>query len=247
MGFCRDPAVADVCRVAAEAHVPVLVHSGRGIASLREPLLRLVNSIKGLRLILAHCGISDLARLGPEAADHPGLYFDTSWWDVTDRLALAAWVPPGRILYASDTPYGTPSLGFVMAMRVAAAAGYEYGELQAHFGGTLHRLLDGRDGEDLRGPRGDGFICADAGLLRVHASLHAAIGAAFAMVDASEAISLARAGCDIGPGVADAPVYRAIAATLDAIDRREARSRFALLVVAAAAALTPQVAVPEFG
>lgn len=241
------PMIEQACRVAAANGVPILVHSGRGIPSLRESTLRLLDSIDGLRIILAHCGISDLARMGPEAHDHPGLYFDCSWWDATDRLALAAWVAPGRILYASDTPYGEPGFSFVMAARVAAAAGYDVAQMRAHFGGTLLRLVDRQAGDELGPAKGDDFMRADAGLLRVHASLHAALGGSRAAADPLEPISLARAGCDVDPDVHDADVYRAIAATLDAIDHSEVRTRFRLLVIAAVVALTPQVPVPDLG
>ncbi len=240
-----DPAVAEVCRAAAAGGAPVLVHSGRGIPSLGAAAIRLVESIDGLRLILAHCAISDLARLGPVAAEHPRLYFDTAWWNMTDHLALAAWVPPGRILYASDTPYGATHLGFTLAMRTATAVGYDDRQLAAHFGGTLHRLLDGTDGEDLGAPPGDGFICADAGLLRVHAALHAALGAAYAGTDASEATALARQACAVPVGEKDEEVYRAIAATIDTVDPTTRRGQLLPLILAAAAALTPQVAVPN--
>lgn len=244
------PVVREACRIAAEHGAPVLVHSGRGIPSLREPVVRLLESIEGLRLVLAHCAISDLAGLAPEVASHPGLFIDTSWWDVTDRLALAAWVPPDRILYASDTPYGHPLMSFVLAARVALVFGYGEAELRAHFGGTLRDLVAWREPGRLDGPAGreadPGEIGVDAGLLRVHASIQTAIGNSLGGGDPAESIALARAGCDVDPSARHADLYRAIAATLDAVDLAERRLSFRLLVVAAAAALTPGVAVPSF-
>lgn len=239
------PAVTTVCEAAADYRRPVLVHAGRGIPPLGDAVLRLVDRFDGLRLILAHCGISDLTRLGPQAVLHPGLFFDSAWWDITDHLALAAWVPSGQILYASDTPYGRPELGFTLAMRTAAAARYSPAQVAAHFGGTLRRLVTGEPGEDMGGPPRDGFVCADAGLLRVHGSLQAALGAAFAGIDAREATTLGRHACDVAAGEKDEAVYRAIAATLDAIDPGDRRSQLTLLILAAAAALTPQVPVPD--
>lgn len=108
-------------------------------------------------------------------------------------------------------------------------------------------LITGNGLADAGRPEGDQSIYADAGLLRVHASLHAAIGASFAMADASEAISLARRACDVPDGTAHEFVFRAIGATLDAIPGAERRSGFALLIVAAAASITPQVPVPDLG
>lgn len=242
-----DPAVRPILELAAERRVPVLSHAGRGIPSLGKDAARLCDEIDGLRLILAHAAISDLSWLGPTVTDHPGLYFDTAWWDVTDLLALFAWVPPGRILYASDTPYGHPALGFILTMRVAASARYGLPQLRGLFGGTLLSLLDGGEGADVGSAPGDDFVTGDPGLLRVHASLHGAIVGAFARGDVSEPVSLARLGCNVPEDAHHARVLHAIGRTLDAIDVRGGnRSRTVRpLIVAAAAALTPDVAVPE--
>jgi hypothetical protein len=241
-----DPTVRRVMEMAAERGVPVLSHAGRGIPSLGRDAARLCDEVPGLRLILAHAAISDLSWLGPAAADHPGLYFDTAWWDVTDLLALFAWVPPGRILYASDTPYGHPALGFILAARVAASARYSPAQLDGLFGGTLWNLLEGRDGADLGPAPGDDFVTGDPGLLRVHASLHGAIVSAFAGGNAAEPVSLARLGCDVPGGAHHSAVFHAIAGTLDGIDLDTDRRSLLVrpLIVAAAAALTPDVAVP---
>lgn len=241
-----DAIVRTACEEAASAGIPVLVHAGRGIPSLGRDAARLCDEVEGLHLILAHAAISDLSWLGPTVLDHPGLYFDTAWWDITDLLALFAWVPPGRIVYASDTPYGHPQLGFVLAMRVAASAGYSPVQMKAVFGATLVRLLAGREGAVLGPAPGIEFVSGDPGLMRVHASLHGAIANAFSGHDPREAMSLARLGCEVPPGVPHERVYRAIAALLDSIrPEGERRSRVIRpLIVAAAAALTPEVPVP---
>jgi predicted TIM-barrel fold metal-dependent hydrolase len=241
------PGVAEVARLATEHGAPLLVHAGRGIPSLGRDAARLCDEIDGLRVVLAHAAISDLSWLGPAVEEHPGLYFDTAWWDVTDLLALFAWVPPGRILYASDTPYGHPQLGFILAMRVAASARYDAAQLQAVFGGTLLRLLDGGEGEDLGPAPGDDFVSGDPGLIRVHASLHGAIVRAFTKDDVTEQVSLARLGCVVPEDAHHAAVYRAIAATLDGIDLASGSRRDIVrpLIAAATGALTPDVGVPE--
>jgi predicted TIM-barrel fold metal-dependent hydrolase len=241
-----DSVVEEIAGVAAAAGVPVLVHAGRGVPSLGADAIGLCDRVDGLRLILAHAAISDLSWLGPVVADHPGLYIDTSWWDVTDLLALAAWVPPGRIVYASDTPYGGPYLSFVLTMRVAAAAGYGTAQLGGLFGGTLHRLLAGEDGADLGPAPGGEFVTGDPGLVRVHASLHGAIVTAFAGGDPAEPVSLARLGCIVPESALHAEVYAAVGATLDRLDSadHDRRRLIRTLVVAAAAALTPEVPLP---
>ena len=241
--------VAMVAAVAAERAVPILVHAGRGIPSLGDATTRLLTATPGLSIILAHCGISDLSRLGSVAAEVPGLYFDTSWWDVTDRLALHAWVPPHRILYASDTPYGWPILSFAMTLRTARASGYADLQLSGLLGENLLALVDGRQPPDLGPSAGTNRILADPGLIRVHASIHGALVSFFAGADITEPLSLARLGCDVADGTPHEPVYRAIAATLDAVDRDsgDRRLNLGLLIQASGASLTPEVSVPDLG
>ena len=100
------PAVEQVVALAHEGRMPVLFHAGRGIPHLGEAVVDLARRYPGARLILAHAGISDLSWIAAEAATLPNLFFDTAWWLVSDHLQLYASVPPGRILYASDMPYG---------------------------------------------------------------------------------------------------------------------------------------------
>ncbi len=244
-----DAGVAKVAAVAAERQVPILVHAGRGIPSLGLESVDLLRHTPGLSVILAHCAISDLSHIGPIAAEVDGLYFDTSWWDVTDRLALHAWVPPHRILYASDTPYGWPMLSFAMTLRAARASGYGRDQLYGLFGGTLLALLEGQSPPELGPAAGTNRIVADPGLIRVHASIHGALVSLFAGADITEPLSLARLACEVAPGTSHEPVYRAIATTLAAVDVNAGRwrSNLGLLIQAAGAAMTPEVGVPDLG
>ena len=236
-----DPSVDPILRIAAERGVPVLIHAGRGIPSLGRDAADLCETIPGLRLVLAHAAISDLSWLGKAAHNVPGLYFDTAWWDITDLLALFAWVPPGRIVYASDTPYGHPALAVVLTVRAAIAGGYNRDQLTGLFGGTLQHLLTGTDGGDLGPPPGEGAIEIDPGLLRLHSNLHTATVRAFARQDATEAVSLARLGCEVPADDKHADLYAAIRSTLDQIDPVAPRGIVRPLIVLTAASLTPGV------
>ena len=241
-----DPTVRRVAEAAAHNGVPILVHAGRGIPSLGREVVELCDAVDGLRIILAHAAISDLSSLGPIAKDIPGLYIDTSWWDATDLLALFAWVPPGRIVYASDTPYGSPARSFTLTLRAAASAGYSPDQLRGLFGGTLMGVLAGSDGEDLGPPAGDEVVSMDPGLLRVHSSLHGAIVRTMGGGDNSEPLSLARAACAVPPGTNHESVFAAITTTLDAVEEAPSTSETVwLILLAATAALTPEVALPE--
>lgn len=238
-----DRHVEPILRVAAERRVPVLIHAGRGIPSLGEDAVARCHQIPGLRIVLAHAAISDLSWLGRQAAETPGLFFDTAWWDITDLLALFAWVPPGRIVYASDTPYGHPMLGFLLAMRAAAARGYGEAQLANLFGRNINRLLEGLAPDDT-GPSPNQPVSIDTGLLRLHANLQAAVVRAFARIDATEPVSLARLACDVPPEDPNAALMAAIAATLDRIDPTATSGIVRPLIALSAAALTPGLPVP---
>lgn len=241
-----DAGVAAIAALAAERGVPILVHAGRGIPAMGPAVVALLEANPGLNIVLAHCGISDLSSLGPIADEVSGLYFDTSWWDVTDRLALHGWVPPHRILYASDSPYGWPNLSFVMTLRSARTSGYGERQLRGLFGGTLQALLNGATPPDLGPAAGTNRIVADPGLIRAHASIHGALTSVFAHADMAEPLSLARLACDVAPGTPHEAVFRAVGTTLDAVaDAENRRTVVALLITASGAALTPEVDLPD--
>ncbi len=238
------PSLDAILRVASERAVPVLVHAGRGIPSLGRDAVDRCLSDPDLRLILAHAAISDLAWLGREANNIPGLYFDTSWWDITDLMALLAWAPPGRILHASDTPYGHPELACVLTIRAAVACGYDDSLLAAIVGQNLQRLLRGEDALQLQSPSSPKRLGASLGLLRLHSHLNRAVVRAFARLDVVEAVALARLACDLPASDSDATICAAIATTLGAIDPTATRGIVRPLIALAAAALTPEAPVP---
>src|SRR5215216_2613725 len=131
------PGLAPVFALADERRLPVLVHAGRGIPALGRHAVEATGRHPGMRLILAHAGISDLAWIWREAPDHPNLLFDTSWWSPADVQALFALVPPGQILMASDAPYGSPVWAAVMNTRNALQIGLDAEQAAAVAGGQM--------------------------------------------------------------------------------------------------------------
>lgn len=237
------PVVAAVASIASDRRVPVLVHAGRGMPPLGRPVLDLLDANAGLRLILAHCGLSDLAWIAPHAADYRGLLFDTAWWSAADLAALFSWVDPSQILYASDTPYGSPEMSFTVAMRSAVAAGLSEDALKAVFGGNLLGLMDGTLPSKKMGT--GRYVSPPVSLIRVTTYLAGAIAGILGGGETAQSIQLAIRACELSsPG--DEDVHRAILATLKEVEsvgsRRQALD---LLVVCASAALTPSVAVPS--
>ncbi|HEV2875339.1 MAG TPA: amidohydrolase family protein [Thermoleophilaceae bacterium] len=250
----HHPELPPVFELAHERRLPILCHAGRGIPALGRHSIEVCSRYPGLRLILAHAGISDLSWIWREAADHPNLFFDTAWWSPSDVQALFALVPPGQILMASDAPYATPAWGATMALRHGLQVGFSPEVLRELAGGQALRLLEGEDPLDLGPPAGIESLSRDPLLERVYSFLIAAIGQMFNGVDPHESLALARLACDVGPGVPHAPVYESIISLLDARAAYDGEGdgrprRLApgvhLIVVAAAMARTPDVALPD--
>ena len=248
-GLERALALAD------ERRLPVLVHAGRGIPALGRHALEVTARHPGLRLILAHAGISDLSWIWREAPEHPNLFFDTSWWAPADVQALIALVPPGQVLMASDAPYGSPTWAAVMTTRNALQLGVGVDAARAIAGGQALRIVTGEEPLDLGGPPGGEGMRYDPLLERVYSFLLSAIGQAFNGVEPTETLALVRLACDVGDDAPQAPICRWV---LELLDQRESYSpegdgrppRLApglhFVIGALGIVRTPDVPLPEF-
>lgn len=187
------PVVEEIVALAHEHRAPVLFHAGRGFPGLGVEVADLARRYPGARLILAHAGISDLGHLAGVVAEAPNIFFDTAWWLVSDMLMLFCTVPPGRILYASDMPYGSARYSALRDLRCAAQVGLDGDALRSIAGEQLERILRGEDpielgpppGLDVLGPRD---LVAERGI----AYLGAACQMMFRGYDPAEPLSLAR-------------------------------------------------------
>src|SRR4051794_214737 len=244
--------------VAGERGVPVLIHAGRGIPALGRDAVELCERFPRARLILAHCAVCDLAWIWRQAASHPNLFFDTAWWNATDLLALFALVPPGQILWGSDTPYGTPLQSMTMTFRCALQAGLDPAALPTIGGDQMRRLCAGEEPVDLGPPPGREALEIDVLLERVSSYLQTAVGRLLLREADEEYVALARLACEVGDDAPHARQCRSVLALLDRFDRyaheapeelreREGETRFPglhLVSMAATVALTPDVPVP---
>jgi uncharacterized protein len=260
-GFDFDhPGIEPIFALAGERRLPVLIHAGRGIPALGRHVLELAERHPGARPILAHAGLSDLAWIWRRLDDHPNVFFDSSWWTPSDLVTLFRLIPPGRILWASDAPYGTPLQQAVLALRCALEAGLSAEQLRCVAGAQVDRLLAGE--EPLDAGRAPGAVEQSVDLLleRVHSALVGTINRVMAGDDGAEAIALTRLACEVGDDAPQAPVCRSVLALLDRYERRPVppadadpgargpATRFPglhLLVVAAGIARTPSVVLPE--
>jgi hypothetical protein len=138
-----DPRLEPVFALAAERHVPVLIHGGRGLPPIADSLARLLDRHCPPALIIAHAGIVDLAAMARNFAGRAGVFFDTSVWSPLDLLDLYRLVPPEQVVYASDYPYGRQPNSLLMAVRTARASGLDERQVRSMLHDTASRIADG--------------------------------------------------------------------------------------------------------
>ena len=190
------PVVEEVVALAGEASAVMLFHAGRGIPHLGEAVVHMAREHPAARLILAHAGISDTGWIAPYAAELPNLFFDTAWWQVSDLLALFVNVPPGRILYASDMPYGSSVYHALAFLRCALSVGLDGDALRAIASGSLERVLDGEEPLDVGPAPGPARLGPrDVEFERVVSHCSVAANLSFREHDADEPLALAQLAC----------------------------------------------------
>jgi predicted TIM-barrel fold metal-dependent hydrolase len=163
----NDERLAPVFELAAERRVPILIHGGRGLPPIAAELAELVERYD-TQLIIAHCGIADLAALADRFSGRPGVFFDTSVWSALDLLDLFRLVAPGQVLYASDYPYGRPPSSLLIAIRTAKVAGFDDDQLRDLLAGSANRIAAGEPPKKPTRPTGDGVFTQPMTMARIH-------------------------------------------------------------------------------
>jgi predicted TIM-barrel fold metal-dependent hydrolase len=245
------PAVRQLAALANERRLPILIHAGRGIPALGLHAVELAGEFEDARLILAHAAISDLSWIWRAAPDHPNLLFDSAWWMPSDLVSLFSLVPPGQILFASDSPYGHTMMSACFQLRWALQAGFTAEQTRSVAGEQALRLAAA---EPLQ-PAGPAIGESERPqhLLLDRLAEFLLLGTIATMRGTPEAgaemLALARLACDVPQDIDDAPLFDAIRRLLDAHDQlREEypddRRRIGPLILAATVARTPDVPVP---
>ena len=171
----NDARLAPVFELAAERHVPILIHGGRGLPPIADNLERLVDAYPAAQLIIAHAGIADLTGLAGHFAGKAGVFFDTSVWSAIDLLSFFRLVPPEQVVYASDYPYGQQPTSLLLALRTARLAGLTEAHIADMLAGNANRIADGEAPLTPAQPRGGDVLAQPLTLARIHQYLSMAM------------------------------------------------------------------------
>jgi predicted TIM-barrel fold metal-dependent hydrolase len=170
-----DDRLQPIFALAVERDVPILIHGGRGLPPIAEDLETLVKRNEGVRLIVAHAGIADMAGLAGRLGGIRGVFFDTSVWSGLDLLDLYRQIAPEQVMYASDYPYGRQPNSLLVAVRTAKLAGFDDKQLRLMLGGSARRMLDGEELEPLSAPKGPTSLVQPLTFARIHQYISMAV------------------------------------------------------------------------
>jgi predicted TIM-barrel fold metal-dependent hydrolase len=247
-----DPRLAETLEIANGLRLPVIVHAGPELPGIGETALALCERYPDLRMVLAHCALTDQGWIWRHVDEVPNLFFDTSWWGPVHLVALFKLIPPGRILNASDVPYCSPLSSALTTARCAQQAGLRADQVTAVLGGQFRRLVDREPPLDL-GPAPRAEARAYSPLLEIlSTTLLTAVEPLQRGDSPGNSLTVAKHACKVSDEDPDADVVASIAALLDLYeehhDRLPQQNQFApgwdLVTAAAIVARTPAAPVP---
>jgi predicted TIM-barrel fold metal-dependent hydrolase len=249
----EDPRLEEVYRIADAEQLPVLVHAGPELTDVGAPALRICHRFPGLRMVLAHCALTDLGWIWKEVPETPNLFFDTAWWTPAHLMALFRLVPPGRVLLGSDLPYASPLSGGRATVRCAWQAGLDEEQVRSVAGGQLRRLVDREEPAELGPPPQEERQVPGPLLEILSSSRLIALEALQRGKSPGVPLTLAKRGCDVAPDVPDAAVIGSVSRLLALYDehherlpqRNQFRPGWDLVAAAAMLARTPAAGCPE--
>jgi predicted TIM-barrel fold metal-dependent hydrolase len=248
----EDPRLEEVYRRADRERLPVLVHAGPELSDVGAPALRICHRYPGLRMILAHCALTDLGWIWKHVPETPNLFFDTAWWTPAHLMALFRLVPPGRVLLGSDLPYASPLSGALATLRCAWQANLTEDQIRSVAGGQLQRLIDRDEPLDL-GPPPEAERQPPGPMLEI---LSSTLLAALEPLQRGEPpgvpLTVARRACDVAPEAPDAAVIASVLRLLDLFeehhDQLPRRNQYTpgwdLIAAAAMVSRTPAAGCP---
>jgi predicted TIM-barrel fold metal-dependent hydrolase len=124
-------------RAASELGWPTVIHAGFGARALARPIRELAEAVPDATLVLAHAGRGDARALAAVAREYPGIWFDTSLATLVDVVGL----PPSRLLFGSDRPYGEQASALRLVALAGQLAGWTDDESRAVLGRNAEILI----------------------------------------------------------------------------------------------------------
>jgi predicted TIM-barrel fold metal-dependent hydrolase len=173
----HHPAMPGIFDLVSEARVPLLVHAGVGDHPILEGLVDLALARPHLTLILGHAGVADQGQFAYKLVDHPGIYYDTAWFNPVDLFDLCSRVSPQRLLLGSDPPYGRPLPAMVLALRLAEHAGFNGPMTRGLLGDNARSLLGECPRPAFTAPSGPRSLTLNGRLARVWGQILTAFAA----------------------------------------------------------------------
>jgi len=170
-----DERLGPIFALALERSVPILIHGGRGLPPIAEHLESLMRRFEGVRLIIAHAGIADMAGLAGRLGGVSGVFFDTSVWSAVDLLDLFRQVPPEQVVYASDYPYGRQPNSLLLSLRTARLAGFDDVQLRGMLGENARRIAGDEPLPELTSPCGSMSLVQPLTFARIHQYISMAV------------------------------------------------------------------------
>jgi uncharacterized protein len=134
-----DERVARLLGMAAEADLPVLIHTGFAMRRVVKPLLPTLEAHPELRLILGHASMVEILEAARAFEDNSNILFETSVVSAKDLYVLFNSVEAGRVCYGSDIPYGDIPSTLHAVLRAAEAAGVPEKQFPAILAGNIRR------------------------------------------------------------------------------------------------------------
>jgi uncharacterized protein len=138
-------------------------------------------------------------------------------------MALFRLVPPGRILLASDVPYGTPVSAALATLRCGWQAGLDEGQLRSVAGAQLERLLSGEPAVDLGSPPVRERRAVGPLLEILVSVLVSAVEGLQRGESPGDPLTVARRACDVAAADPDADVIGSVARLISVYDEHHER------------------------
>jgi predicted TIM-barrel fold metal-dependent hydrolase len=133
----EDEGCIAIVRAATALGWPVLIHAGYGARPLAGPIETLLDAAPGARVILAHGARGDARAVAARLAGREDVMFDTSLASLPDLVAL----PPERLCFGADRPYGEHATALQLVALAARVARWGPDALRGVLGGNLRQWL----------------------------------------------------------------------------------------------------------